>query len=309
MNTFCNRILQATFAIAAFSLILFAGFEAPPAMAVTITGNTYVAVSSQLTQIQRLLMQIQQMQIQLQALGTGLSTSNKDTNISATPSVTIKTPLDGQLVQASLASQQIVWEYNAIPGDDAGSVIVQERLFDKKTGSWGKWVTIARYDSYLGVYSAPWQPAQPTSRTKGQLSVGIRNAADTKWIAEDVAEIVYAPLSTTEPVINVLSPNGGSRRVTIDPIKVEFKSNMPYPALHYINLVDETDGMSYSLDSLLGSHGVAFTEEQIHKGEQSISVTVPNSYNLNDNHRFKIEVCVENTCDKSNSSFRIYKPV
>lgn len=111
--------------------------------------------------------------------------------------------------------------------------------------------------------------------------------------------------TVTSPSVTVLSPNGGETVDVSKLVKVSFKTNNTYPALHYINLVDESLGKSYSLDSLLGSYGVAFTQEQISLDEQSIAVSIPQDYNLNTTHKYKIEVCVSGICDKSNSYFKV----
>jgi|GEM_PF-3339685 len=114
---------------------------------------------------------------------------------------------------------------------------------------------------------------------------------------------VYPPSSNSS--ITVLSPNGGETINISNPVTITLRSNSAYPAKHYINLVDETMGTSHSLDSLLGSYGVSFTQDQINQSQQSITVTIPDSYNLNTNDHYKIEICVNNLCDKSDSYFKI----
>ncbi|MCX6717501.1 MAG: hypothetical protein NTU76_02405 [Candidatus Taylorbacteria bacterium] len=112
----------------------------------------------------------------------------------------------------------------------------------------------------------------------------------------------------TTPSITVISPNGGEIIDISKPVTVVLKSTNPYPAKHYINLLDETTAKSYSLDSLLGSSGLIFTDEQISQGRQSVVFNIPSSYNLSPSAKYKIEVCVNNICDKSDNYFSISAP-
>ena len=107
------------------------------------------------------------------------------------------------------------------------------------------------------------------------------------------------------PSISVLSPNGGEVINVSNPVTVAFQSSNVYPAKHYINLVDETIGKSYSLDSLLGTYGLMLTQAQVNQSQQSIIVSIPASYNLSTNDKYKIEICVNNVCDKSDDYFQI----
>ncbi len=105
--------------------------------------------------------------------------------------------------------------------------------------------------------------------------------------------------------VTVLSPNGGEAVNVSNPLTVTFLTNNAYPVKHYINLVDETNDRAHSLDSLLGSSGLVFTQTQISQPNQSIIVSIPGSYNLNVNNRYKIEICSNNICDKSDNYFTI----
>jgi hypothetical protein len=126
-----------------------------------------------------------------------------------------------------------------------------------------------------------------------------------KFGSEFVSDYVYLSKSiSTQPSITVISPNGGVVDVS-KPVIVAFITNNVYPAKHYINLVDETLGKAYSLDSLLGSYGVSFTQAQINEGKQSITVKIPESYKLDLTHKYKIEICVNKECIKSDSYFTI----
>ena len=107
------------------------------------------------------------------------------------------------------------------------------------------------------------------------------------------------------PSIAVISPNGGETVNVSEPVTVVFQSSNVYPAKHYINLVDETIGKSYSLDSLLGTYGLMLTQAQVSQPQQSIIVSIPSSYDLNTNDKYKIEICVNNVCDKSDNYFKI----
>jgi len=111
---------------------------------------------------------------------------------------------------------------------------------------------------------------------------------------------------TAVPSITVLSPNGGEIVNVSKPFTVTLKSNNAYPAKHYINITDEDLGHAYSLDSLSGLDGITFTQAQINQSSQSVILSiVGSSYNLDVNHNYKIEICVNNVCDKSNNYFRI----
>ena len=113
--------------------------------------------------------------------------------------------------------------------------------------------------------------------------------------------------SEVAPYIKVVSPNGGENIDISSPVTITFKSNNPEPAKHYINLVDVTTDHAYSLDSLLGSYGLTFTQEQINQGEQSVTFSAPESIKLNTTHDYLIEICVKNICDKSDGTFKLVK--
>lgn len=129
----------------------------------------------------------------------------------------------------------------------------------------------------------------------------------------------YAQATTNVPVVTyssteassiiVLSPNGGEVVNISKPVTVTFKSNNPAPAKHYINLVDVNTDHAYSLDSLLGSNGLILTQEQINQSTQSITVSAPESIKLDTTHNYLIEICVNNICDKSDSTFKITSTV
>ncbi len=116
---------------------------------------------------------------------------------------------------------------------------------------------------------------------------------------------IKTPTAEVSPYIKVLSPNGGEVVNISNPLTVTFKSNNVAPVKHYINLVDVNDDHSYSLDSLLGSYGLQLTQAQINQTSQSMTVSIPASLNLNINHNYKIEICVNNLCDKSDNTFKI----
>jgi hypothetical protein len=131
-----------------------------------------------------------------------------------------------------------------------------------------------------------------------------RNGINVSDSSDDTFTITNLEISN----FKVISPNGGENVDVSNPVKVSFKTTYPYPAKHYINLVDETLNKSYSLDSLLGSYGVSFTQDQINQQlVQSIIVSIPDSYNLNTNNKYKIEICENNICDKSDGIFNIVK--
>ena len=111
--------------------------------------------------------------------------------------------------------------------------------------------------------------------------------------------------TVTQPSITVLSPNGGETLNISNPITIKFKSSNVSPIKHYINLNDETAGKSYSLDSLLGSYGVTFSQAQINLSQQYITVTIPKTYNLDISHKYKIEILVNNISDKSDGFFTL----
>jgi len=109
---------------------------------------------------------------------------------------------------------------------------------------------------------------------------------------------------TTQPTLQVLSPNGGETINISQPLKVILKTNNSFPAKHYINLVS-SKGQSYSLDSLLGSYGLSFTTEQISQPNQSAIFNIPSYYKIDSTDNFKIKICVYNICDESDSNFNI----
>lgn len=123
----------------------------------------------------------------------------------------------------------------------------------------------------------------------------------------NVPVVIYS--STEASSIIVLSPNGGEVVNISKPVTVTFKSNNPAPAKHYINLVDVNTDHAYSLDSLLGSNGLILTQEQINQSTQSITVSAPESIKLDTTHNYLIEICVNNICDKSDSTFKITSTV
>ena len=144
-----------------------------------------------------------------------------------------------------------------------------------------------------------------TAKISGVGKIYIEIYKDGKiYRSNDV--VVTVNKNNNESSITVLSPNGGATVDVFKSFDVSFKTNNVYPAKHYINLVDESLDKSYSLDSLLGSDGITFTEQQIQQSEaQSITVSVPTSYDLKTSDKYKIEVCVNNKCDKSDNYFRI----
>jgi len=111
----------------------------------------------------------------------------------------------------------------------------------------------------------------------------------------------------TQPIITVISPNGGWEPVNVsNPVIVSIKTTTASPIKNYINLIDTDTNSSYSLDSLLGSSGIVFTSSQISQPNQTITFSnITASYNLNTSHRYKIEACTNGICDRSDNYFNI----
>lgn len=125
-------------------------------------------------------------------------------------------------------------------------------------------------------------------------------------VSSNLVPITINPITANTPFVTVISPNGGETVDLLNPFYFMFNTNNVYPAKHYINLVDETLGKRYSLDSLINPNGVTFTQDQIQlKQVQLVVPSIAKSYNLNTSDKYKIEICVNNICDKSDNYFTI----
>ena len=229
----------------------------------------------------------------------------------ASPSITVLSPNGGETY---VAGQQITIKWKSCNISTSPNVSKTNIYLIQDLPNGGTSLTTYLYNSNgngwfsnNGIQSV----VIPTSVVFGKYKINVAILGDDNFLAatgtSDPFTIKTSEPSEVAPYIKVVSPNGGENIDIASPVTITFKSNNPEPAKHYINLVDVTTDHAYSLDSLLGSYGLTFTQEQINQGEQSVTFSAPESIKLNTTHDYLIEICVKNICDKSDGTFKLVK--
>ncbi|MES2436498.1 MAG: hypothetical protein V4519_00645 [Patescibacteria group bacterium] len=102
-----------------------------------------------------------------------------------------------------------------------------------------------------------------------------------------------------ESSVTVFSPNGGESINGNTSFAIKFK---PIPGVqHFVNLIDESNSPSNKEYDLRYSNGNAVMGETTE--QQTFVAIVPPGYNITSGNKFKIEVCANFKCDKSNEYF------
>lgn len=222
-------------------------------------------------------------------------------DVNASPSITILSPNGGEVYQPG---QQITVKWTSC--NISANTTLNIGLYVDIGNNFGAITSSTVLNSGQGIINIPTFNYTNNNAVSNNYIIML-SSNELNINGKSNIFTIKSPTSDEAPFIKVISPNGGEVVNISNPVVVTFKSNNPYPAKHYINAIDVDLGKAYSLDSLLGSYGISYTQDQINQPTQSISVTIPASYKVNLSHKYKIEICVNNICDKSDGTFKITK--